>query len=99
MSNEYLYIMEPENLHAPTNAYIDKRIWKISVVLVDCFLHSSDGLEELLKGIEKNNERNHRGKLLIFLLLNKLLPRYRKQLKLFEEYKEQATKIISYDFN
>lgn len=99
MSNEYLYIMEHENVHAPINAYIDKRIWKISLLLRQCFSRTHEGLDELLKGIEKNNERNHRGKLLVFLLLNALLPNYKQQLKLFEEYKEQAVKLISLDFN
>lgn len=78
--------MEHENVHTPINAYIDKRIWKTALTLKECFRKSSDGLDELLKGIEKNNEKNLRAKILVFLMLNELMPKYKK-LKLFEEYK------------
>lgn len=90
--------MEHENVHAPINAYTDKRIWKVANVIRECFRNSEDGLEELLKGVEKNNEKNHRGKILIYLLLNSLLPMYKKKLKLFEEYKEQAVNILTQEY-
>lgn len=53
----------------------------------------------MLKGIEKNNERNHRGKALVYLLIDQLLPLHRKHLKLFEEYRDQSLKIVTMDFS
>ena len=34
----------------------------------------------------------------MYLLIDELLPLHRKQLKLFEEYKDQALKIVTMDF-
>ena len=82
-SNEYLYIYEHENVHCPLSAYTDKRIWKLSLAIRELFRHSPEGMEELLKGIEKNNEKNHRGKILVYNFLNHAMPQYRK-LKLFD---------------
>jgi len=93
-----LYIYEHENVHCPISAYTDKRVWKMATLLISFFSNSSEGLEELLKGIEKNNEKNHRAKILVYLLLTHLMPQYRK-LKIFDEYKEQAVKLILLDFS
>lgn len=62
------------------------------------FRNSSEGLEELLRGVEKNNEKNYRAKLLIYNFVILLLPQYKK-LKAFEEYKEQTSKIINIEFS
>jgi len=70
----------------------------MATLLISFFSNSSEGLEELLKGIEKNNEKNHRAKILVYLLLTHLMPQYRK-LKIFDEYKEQAVKLILLDFS
>ncbi len=70
ISNEYVYIAEHESVHNPVNTYIDKRIYKMAMTLKECFKNSSEGLEELLKGIEKNNEKNHRAKILVFVMMN-----------------------------
>ena len=52
------------------------------MIIKELFRHGSEGLEELLKGIEKNNDKNHRGKILIFFLLNQIMPLHKK-LKIF----------------
>ena len=86
--------MEHENINAPIVSYIDKRIWKTALLLRECFKESHEGLEEVLKGYEKNNEKNHRGKILVYMLLHNLYPKYHKSLKLFEEYKKEALEMI-----
>jgi hypothetical protein len=42
-------------VHCPVSVYTDKRSWKMSLALKEMFRNSSEGLEELLRGVEKNN--------------------------------------------
>ncbi len=51
-----------------------------------------------MKGVEKNNEKNHRAKILVYFLLSSIMPQYKKQ-KIFDDYRDQALKMLGMDFS